>query len=358
MNPRMILLLLQFLTSQRGRGLLVGLGILLLVPMALASSVVPLVMPLASDGQLQDYQDVADGMPVPVDWKAVIAVDAVRYHQDFSEVDLLKVAETATKFMACHNVHDSYPVSFSAGSVGESITEAVVLTQESDVSWEVHQIEGSATVKFQTSDGEPAGSGHHEAGAYELVITATEVPTNYHVDLSVDSVVCEGRRLEEVLDDLGLDEGDRAMVLGLINAFNTPGPMPFAPHPQSVYAWPVSGLITSFFGPRIDPVDGGWRPHFGVDIAAIEATPVHGAAVGYVSFAGQHETLGNMVRIQHGGFETVYGHLKWIYVLPGEMVAKGQEIGAVGSSGKSTGPHLHFEWWVEGEAMDPLYFYR
>jgi len=358
MQARLILVILQILSSPKGRGLLVGLLILLLMPVALVTGAMHVLMPMASDDHLQDYQDVADGMPVPVDWKAMMAVDAVRHHQDFSQVDLLQIADTAADFMACSNVQDEHVFAFDATTAGESSTYPVVLTHDSDVWWEVEVSQGSASVDFQTSDGQPAGSGHNPAGGYRLIVTADAVPAAGFVTLHVESVVCHGKPLEETLDDLGLNADERAMVLGLINSFNDPGPMPFTPHPDCIYAWPVNGLITSFFGPRIDPVDGGWRPHFGVDIAAPESTPVYGAAVGFVTFAGQHPTLGNVVRVQHDGFETVYAHLKWIFVTQGEQVTKGEEIGAVGSTGKSTGPHLHFEWWVDGEATDPLYFYR
>jgi peptidoglycan hydrolase-like protein with peptidoglycan-binding domain len=113
---------------------------------------------------------------------------------------------------------------------------------------------------------------------------------------------------------------------------------------------PVANPLTGFFGPRAD------RFHTGVDYAADAGTPVRAAAAGRVTFAGWHPAgWGFLVTIAHGrGGRTMSAHLSRIDVKVGTRVRAGQTIGAVGSSGNSTGPHLHFELRLRGAAIDPL----
>jgi murein DD-endopeptidase MepM/ murein hydrolase activator NlpD len=116
--------------------------------------------------------------------------------------------------------------------------------------------------------------------------------------------------------------------------------------------WPVQGVVTSGFGARC--LGGLCRMHEGVDLAALPGTPIHAAAAGTVVYAGWAEGYGNLVVIDHGGgLATAYGHQSAIYVTGGS-VSQGQVIGAVGSTGHSTGPHVHFEVRVNGQAVDPL----
>jgi murein DD-endopeptidase MepM/ murein hydrolase activator NlpD len=112
--------------------------------------------------------------------------------------------------------------------------------------------------------------------------------------------------------------------------------------------WPVNGPITSGFGWR-------WgRMHEGIDIGAACGTPIHAAASGTVVFSGWMDGYGNFVIIDHGnGLATAYGHQSAIYVSGGH-VSQGQVIGAVGSTGHSTGCHLHFEVRVNGTPVNPL----
>ena len=116
----------------------------------------------------------------------------------------------------------------------------------------------------------------------------------------------------------------------------------------SGFIWPVSGTLTSGFGPR------GGGMHEGIDIAAPNGTPVRAAAAGRVIVAGWSGGYGNLVVIDHGnGIATAYAHLSAIYA-SGGSVSQGQSIGAVGSTGHSTGNHLHFEVRVNGSPVDPL----
>jgi murein DD-endopeptidase MepM/ murein hydrolase activator NlpD len=118
--------------------------------------------------------------------------------------------------------------------------------------------------------------------------------------------------------------------------------------------WPVSGTITSPFGYRQNPFGGAPDFHPGLDIAAPMGTTVTAAASGTVISAGWYGGYGNFILIDNGGgMATGYGHLSQIFVSNGQQVQKGQAIGAVGSTGHSTGPHLHFEVRLNGKTTDP-----
>jgi murein DD-endopeptidase MepM/ murein hydrolase activator NlpD len=112
--------------------------------------------------------------------------------------------------------------------------------------------------------------------------------------------------------------------------------------------------LTSDFGMRTHPILGGRRNHKGVDLAQPTGTPVYATADGIVSRAEPFSSYGNYVQIEHGGeLQTRFGHLSGFAVVAGEQVHKGQLIGYVGTTGRSTGPHLHYEVRVAGEAVDP-----
>ncbi|MEZ5681346.1 MAG: M23 family metallopeptidase [Erythrobacter sp.] len=119
---------------------------------------------------------------------------------------------------------------------------------------------------------------------------------------------------------------------------------------------PMSGArLTSGFGSRYHPTLGGMRFHAGVDLAAPTGTPVKATASGQVSRAGWNGGYGILVSINHGGaVETRYAHLSAIAVRPGDTVQQGQVIGFVGSTGRSTGPHLHYETRVSGQPTNPM----
>jgi murein DD-endopeptidase MepM/ murein hydrolase activator NlpD len=122
--------------------------------------------------------------------------------------------------------------------------------------------------------------------------------------------------------------------------------------------FPVRGILTSGFGNRISPISGTMAFHAGVDIGCDTGTPIVAAADGEVIQAGYMVGYGNEVIIYHGGgFATFYGHMSSFAVSQGQKVKKGQIIGYVGSTGYSTGPHLHFELRINGEPKNPLNFF-
>lgn len=131
-----------------------------------------------------------------------------------------------------------------------------------------------------------------------------------------------------------------------------------------IFAWPLpqSFTITSNFGYRKDPFTGEWSYHNGTDIAAPQGTPILAAADGNVTVANGTDPWGGSygyhVKLDHGGgMETLYAHCSAIAVTAGQQVRQGEVIGYVGSTGNSTGPHLHFEVWKNGQSIDALNYF-
>lgn len=138
----------------------------------------------------------------------------------------------------------------------------------------------------------------------------------------------------------------RALGQKLFLAKRTPGRL----------AWPVERAgISSTFGARIDPITHERRNHSGLDLAAEKGRVVWAAAKGFVVRAGWTAGYGLLVEVRHGGdLTTRYSHLSALLCQPGDEVAPGRPVGLVGNTGRSTGPHLHFEVWQGGVARDPL----
>jgi murein DD-endopeptidase MepM/ murein hydrolase activator NlpD len=122
--------------------------------------------------------------------------------------------------------------------------------------------------------------------------------------------------------------------------------------------WPIRGQITGGFGERMDPLSGEDAVHNGVDISAPKGTEISATGDGIVIEAGRHESgYGNEVVIDHGrGIQTKYGHLSEVYVVAGQEVKAGEVIGAVGMTGRTTGPHLHYEVRVGQAPVNPAKF--
>ncbi len=133
---------------------------------------------------------------------------------------------------------------------------------------------------------------------------------------------------------------------------NRPRPIPTWTGP---FIRPVNGPVVSGFGYRVHPIFKRVKFHYGVDISAPTGTPIHAAADGVVVFAGWRRAYGNTVIVDHGdGIATLYAHCSRVLVSEGEVVKQGQVIALVGSTGLSTGPHLHFEVRRYGEPINPL----
>ncbi len=135
-----------------------------------------------------------------------------------------------------------------------------------------------------------------------------------------------------------------------------PNGTPTAPTVSIPSRMPLEGSkLTSDYGMRRHPVLGGRRSHKGVDLAAPTGTPVYATADGMVGRADWFSSYGLFVRIEHGAdLETRYAHMSRLAVSAGERVKKGDIIGYVGSTGRSTGPHLHYEVRIDGMAVNPI----
>ena len=154
----------------------------------------------------------------------------------------------------------------------------------------------------------------------------------------------------EKVRDVSLDEIVEKTVSASLNQRETP-PATFEPHLPR-----VGGTITSGVGMRIDPIDGKWRHHNGIDIAIPEGTPIKAVAPGVVVYSGPRSGYGNTVLIEHdNGMVTIYGHNSRLLVAQGQPVDSETTIALSGNSGRSTGPHLHFEAWQAGVNVTPAF---
>jgi murein DD-endopeptidase MepM/ murein hydrolase activator NlpD len=121
--------------------------------------------------------------------------------------------------------------------------------------------------------------------------------------------------------------------------------------------YPVEGNISSPYGRRDNPISGERAFHSGVDISATSGAPIRATADGVVSYSGWTQSSGNVVLIEHGcGFSTAYAHNRSNAVRVGQRMKRGEIVGYIGSTGKSTGPHVHYEVWEKGKRINPSKF--
>lgn len=168
----------------------------------------------------------------------------------------------------------------------------------------------------------------------------------YSIAATVDNLMNRMNSQKKSYDDIELMIKDKEKLLAA-----TPAIQPVSNKDLS--------RMASGFGYRIDPVYKTVKMHAGLDFAAPQGTPIYSTADGVVKLAGNSGNgYGNYVVVNHGyGYETLYGHQYRIKVKPGQRVKRGELIGWVGSTGKSTGPHLHYEVHKNGRHIDPIYFF-
>ena len=160
--------------------------------------------------------------------------------------------------------------------------------------------------------------------------------------------------LKMKLDNLEADARGREASLHELNEYYQDQSARLAAMPA---VWPSRGWVTSTFGVREDPFTGSRKLHAGVDIAAQSGAPVVAPAAGTVIFAGTDGGYGNLLVLDHGyGVQTIYGHLSEFKTKVGAKVERGDDIGLVGNTGRSTGPHLHYEVKVNGVPQNPSKF--
>ena len=159
------------------------------------------------------------------------------------------------------------------------------------------------------------------------------------------------------LDEVSNQLSDRERQLGLLSTFlmNSNLQQEVLPAGRPV----KSGWISSYFGKRTDPFSGKVGYHEGIDFAGKKGSEVISVAAGVVSFAGRRSKYGNTVEISHGnGYVTRYAHNQKNLVRVGDTVKKGDKVALMGSSGRSTGPHVHFEVMRRGKVVNPLRYVR
>ena len=161
--------------------------------------------------------------------------------------------------------------------------------------------------------------------------------------------------LTTLVDDLQTQLSSREQQLGVLENLILTRELNKQVYPEGR---PVQdGWISSYFGRRADPFTGYSAVHKGLDFAGPEGTKVISVAAGLVTFSGERSGFGQMVEINHGnGLATRYCHNEKVLVKQGDMIRKGQEVALMGSTGRSTGPHLHFEVLKNGSQVDPLRF--
>lgn len=159
------------------------------------------------------------------------------------------------------------------------------------------------------------------------------------------------------LDQLSAEVRDREQQLGVLENLMLNRNVQLAAQPAGPPV--IGGYVSSLFGMRTDPFTGELSMHPGMDFAGSEGEAVDAVAAGVVTWAGDRSGYGNLVEIDHGnGYATRYGHNEAILVHVGEVVKKGQVIALMGSTGRSTGPHVHFEVLYNGQQIDPARFVK
>jgi murein DD-endopeptidase MepM/ murein hydrolase activator NlpD len=167
----------------------------------------------------------------------------------------------------------------------------------------------------------------------ESTAPALDPAALHEMDRSVSALTARSARLEEFYQDQN------------VLLASTPS------------VWPVRGYLSAGFGNRLDPFTGQRDFHAGLDISAPVGTRVQAPADGVIVSAGQKGAYGNSIIVDHGfGVVTRYGHLSGFNVKPGQRVKRGDVIGFVGDTGRSTAPHLHYEVWVREQAQNPIHY--
>jgi murein DD-endopeptidase MepM/ murein hydrolase activator NlpD len=192
-----------------------------------------------------------------------------------------------------------------------------------------------------------------------LEVYAREVSMAFGIDRGIQRI--SNRSVEGPLTPTFAESVDEYNLLRTASHFKVPsrrGPT-LQPASASPSLWPVDGgRIMGGFGDRIDPFSGEGAFHSGVDISGAAGTPVRTTADGMVVYAQWLGGYGKMVVVDHGGgVQTVYAHLSRYFVNVGETVTRGQFVGAVGATGKTTAPHLHYEVRVGGSAVNPYLYH-
>ena len=194
--------------------------------------------------------------------------------------------------------------------------------------------------------------------SFEGIFSETKIDADRIIAALEPDTASQGGPFEalEGMDGGAREAGD-LRVAGLFNDLERISLMRHAMH-RLPFSYPVEGArITSGFGPRRDPIRRRNAMHNGTDFKGQRGTPIHATAEGVVTFAGRQRGYGNVVKIRHAfGFETVYAHLNRARVKVGQSVARGDRIGDMGSTGRATGVHLHYEVRIDNKPVNAMKF--
>ncbi|MCX7787180.1 MAG: M23 family metallopeptidase [Spirochaetes bacterium] len=258
-------------------------------------------------------------------------------HSGQGQPALLPMELEATEPAPRRLVFVSYKV--APGDTISGIAEMYNVTQDSIISW--NNIEKARTLQIGTVLQIPNMNGlMHEVKAGD---TLESISRKYGVDMQ--SI----RDVNELAMD-GIQPGQRLFIpeakLPTVELRRVWG---------ELFRYPVRGWISSPYGWRADPITGARRFHNGIDIGGFEGEAVRAALEGRVAETGYNDSAGNYILLSHvGGYTTFYAHLRSIAVTPGMYVREGQKIGEVGSTGYSTGAHLHFSVFRWGRPVNPV----
>ena len=181
----------------------------------------------------------------------------------------------------------------------------------------------------------------------------SEAPPQGGPDADGPGLSVESRELGAMLDELALKVEDRAAQLEVLDHVMARRSLSDEQKPEGR---PIeSGWLSSYYGTRSDPFSGKQKFHHGIDFAGSAGSAVLAVASGVVTYSGERSGYGKMVEVNHGnGLVTRYGHAKESLVEVGTTVSKGEQIALMGSTGRSTGPHVHFEVLKNGRKVNPL----
>ena len=278
-----------------------------------------------------DYDDLEVKGDTSINWRDVLTIYAVKYTNDSDGFDVVTLDKKKLKKIK-EILLDMNPCT------GIVVTKVVPVTKETT-----------------NSSGQKVTTTTYE-NQKVLVVTAVHVPASEQAklyDFKKDAKAQVKELLSSDYDDMWNELIGSSGEIIISSSTHVP---------NFIFAWPLDGdyRISSEFGTRTDPITGVVKTHGGTDIAAAQGTPILAAADGVVEIAGFNAGgYGYYVKIAHGnGYETLYGHCSVLLVSTGQAVKQGQFIAKVGSTGHSTGPHLHFEVRYNGNKVNPMQFFK
>lgn len=319
-------------------------------------------VPAIDETNLSELQRVAT--ECGIGWDEVLAYATVKYNNDFEDVDIeALVAQFLVVQVDEFEVTETVVKKIVEAPDGKPKTVSVTETQVNKIGSSVYETEQSIR-SYAYGQGVAQGS-----SITQVMQRLRQLGESDEYDVYVTS-----KEIFDFYDELNGDQRDwyNALIAENImeQAFGTYFELPteIVVDSKGFFAWPVPSVtrVTSPFGWREDPVYGGRGFHKGIDIAqsGCLGEPVIATAAGTVIQTQSKSTgYGNVVLIEHvdedgATWRTRYAHLNQISVSPGQAVQRGTVVGAVGSTGKSTGPHLHYEIIYQGTPVDPLLFYQ